>query len=288
VNEGTFDKSRGKRASSARPISAWITATWVGRGGRKAVAGHADAVLVASVCVHENVGQGKRLALLSDVGRFFAPLACERPSLWVFPAGFLGNDARLDALPPGFPKSAAVVVGRDVSSRKARVVQEAIVLKLDSRIIVTRTATALDQRTFDLGGLRAAVFVCGEVAGSSSSRNLGPFFEGKLLSDPVGQLCGVDILIDVAHRHVRSTVSDGPPSRRMAHQGALERFASGGRGGAILAHHHKGEQTNGRARADASSEWVVFAGCAWIDPQPRHVKNQPEDLFLATDFALDV
>lgn len=70
----------------------------------------------------------------------------------------------------------------------------------------------------------------------------------------------------------------------MAHKSAMERFAQAGRGAAVLAHHHEGELAEGRERADASNQWIIFAGGAWISAASRQLAEQPDDLRFASDF----
>jgi hypothetical protein len=236
---------------------------------------------------------GDRLSLLGDVFARFGPsVPPGTASLWVLPGGYFGFDASnvtwayldhlaerrldrevLDTLRAS-PVRSTLAVGVDTLRRPvpgSGVRQFAWVAQHHpggrSLLKLERGNTSLQHRTVSLGPLNAAFFVCGEFTGSYTEEN-GPFFTaaggvGCYLDDPVHQLEHCNMLVDLAHRCVSGSVS-GACNRRMVHRRQMDRFAL--KGAAVLAHHHRGACSSGRAHFKHQSNWVVFRGGNWLAP----------------------
>lgn len=275
--QAAVDPFRVKRAPGGPEKGAgdvaWVAITAVSSGGARAAVQAQGSVAVLAVSVHEAApsGMNARLDLARRViARCAHRVAPGQASLWVFPGGYFGYGWRgldlaalqvgLDAVISDLPANAVLVAGADTGEDDQQVwVARAGAAQADIQTI-RRRQTPLQGRSFAVGAVRAAAFVCGEFTGSRTKAN-GPYHEREFLTDPVVALAGCDVLVDVAHRRVRGSVN-GDASPRMVHQLQMERFAS--RGTAVLVHHHGGERRYGRAKADCASNWIVHRGGEWL------------------------
>ena len=228
---------------------------------------------------------------MREIGeRFGASVPAGTESLWVFPGGYFGFDGSAprdsDTAWPGFdpeairprllsvlncyPRQAVLTFGADYPRRKDTPynedLQQAWVCRLSAEgtcelQIINRGNTDIPGRTLTIGPLRAAVFICGEFTGSWTEQN-GPYYDGRLLTDPATQLAGCRLLVDLAHSRVQRSVWAGPGPRRV-HQRQMLRFSE--HGAAVLTHHHPGLVKDGRARTGSQSNWIVFRGGQWLD-----------------------
>lgn len=283
-------------AEHDRPLPSprcWIAHARLRRDGTFTQAPPETALEVFAVCVHEAfpARPAERLALMQQVVRSRTP---QGPSLWVFPAGYFGFDARLFALRdpvhrpwahpadlprvedavlrdvlPLCPADATIVFGADVLDRQfACVLRQTQVGQSLPPLRIERGRTPLSGRRFVAGGVMASVFVCGEFCGSRSPAN-GSFFEpeGQYLTDPRTQLADTSLLIDLAHSRVPGTVSSAPAPQRYPHQRQLEKFA-GSHVSGVLVHHHAGEKIWGRPSCRHQSSWMIFpqhGRGVWLD-----------------------
>jgi hypothetical protein len=291
----------GKRSQSVRiaPVEgvprrtggatrAWVAVGRVDADGRRARSASRTATVIFAVNVNSSVPATTtaRVDLMDQVARILGGrVEPGVSSLWVFPGGYFGFDAgrgtRGDWLDlresdvhqiqrevrrvfQGFPRKSVLTFGVDYLDRQqAWVMNGASTDAMIHRI--TRKFTPLSQRIFAVGEHRAAAFVCGEFTGSRTSQN-GPFFvdaagRTHYLEEPERQLSECQILIDLAHQRVSGGVH-APPNRRMVQQRQMERFSR--HGVAVLAHHHAGEQNDGRAHFKHQSSWIVFPEADWL------------------------
>ncbi|HEX8820936.1 MAG TPA: hypothetical protein VF794_13495 [Archangium sp.] len=214
-------------------------------------------------------------------------------SLWIYPGGFFGFDARrfyegdsakawkgvqsfsdnhIKNVIRAHPAKSTITFGADNSQQRQRLL---VCGSSVNTLKVLRSDTDLTYRQLSVGGgLKAAFFVCGEFTGSWTSAN-GPYFGNKVLTRPASKLSGCDLLIDLAHSRVRRTIYR-PPTHRHVHQLQMLRFAQ--RGAAFLAHHHGGETTMGRPTTDCSPHWIAYRGDNALDNVAAVVRIEPSDL----------
>ena len=284
---------RKTRAAGQRPASprAWVALGFANARGYEVQPEGKIALVICSISVRDslNVALKDRLGLLDDVAsRFTQQVRPGVPSLWVFPGGYFGfNAARgewqhldvqaLRLLERGlvsrarhFPAPSLIAVGVDSRSRAfGDVIQQVWIAQKDRHGVsvskLTRGESQLEVRQFTAGSKKAAFFVCGEFTGSQTEQN-GPYCidSGQreyFLRDPVSQLRGCGVLVDLAHDKVSGSIS-GRCSPRMVHRLQMERFSR--RGIAVLTHHHAGRLANGRPHFKHQSNWIVFRGTTWL------------------------
>lgn len=259
--------------ASSRNARAWVARCWLDPTGEVTTATDPTSVQLVAASVNESLPTTPpaRLQLIRDIVSQFP--ANGRPTLYVFPGGFFGYDAAtqrwggLDSTSAAgierdlialCPDSCRIVVGVDPDDQP----QQAWIVGRDGDAPwlrrVQRGQTSIDDRTIRVGDAKAAVFVCGEFTGSSTWAN-GPFNGRQLLSDPVQQLRGYSLLVDLAHRRIRMSLNPPPPPR-LVHELQLRRFSSVGTG--VLVHHHAGATVRGRAAWEHSSNCVILRGGA--------------------------
>jgi hypothetical protein len=224
-----------------------------------------------------------RLGLLSEVAaRFAHRVPSGVPSLWVFPGGYFGYSAargewrRLNvdtrrrieggirSRARNFPVSSLIAVGVD-NGETQQVWVTARGRRRVSVSRITRGVSQLPSRRFRVDSIEVAFFICGEFTGSQTDQN-GPFCNdgtGRAcyLRDPVQQLRGCDVLVDLAHYKVSGSIS-GLCGPRMVHRRQMERFSS--KGVAVLTHHHAGSLSGGRPHFKHQSNWIVFRDTVWL------------------------
>jgi hypothetical protein len=270
-------------------VWAWVAEAWIDRDGNEGRPQQKDCLAVFAASVHEDfpTGPEERMELLHAVARQFRDrVPAGVPSLWVFPGGYFGFDARAfredpatgwpgfdeevirEALPSvlaAYPKEARLAFGADAplgeDEQQVWVCWRTPEGAVDLHTI-TRGRTDLPGRILQVGPVRAAFFVCGEFTEAG-----GPFCPGHYLASPETQLAGCRLLIDLAHARVPGTVQ-GSPGRRNVHERQMGRFVD--HGAAVLTHHHPGLRINGRPRSGSQSNWIVFRGGHWL-PEKRVV-----------------
>lgn len=273
----------------------WLAQAAMLADGRPCRANQPADLFVFSLSVREGYSTDfdDRLSLLSDVFvHFGSSVPSSTASLWVLPGGYFGFDAsgfqwaHLDHLAErrleravlstlrASPVHSTLALGVDTLRRPvpgSEVLQYAWIAQHQpggrSLLKVSRGDTSLSHRTVDIGPLNAAFFVCGEFTGSHTVEN-GPYFRDQggsdcFLDDPVHQLAQCNLLVDLAHRQVSGSVS-GACNRRMVHRRQMNRFAP--QGAAVLAHHHRGLSSSGRAHFKHQSNWIMFRGGTWLAP----------------------
>jgi hypothetical protein len=267
----------GDTRGSSPEIRAWAAVGHIDGQGRRCDDSAKSALSIVAVSVNENylMGIADRIALMRAVARKIADRMEGRPSLWVYPAGYFGFVAAAYARGdraaswPGVdmgaveksmteivnahPNGAWVAFGIDASGE-----QEAWLVRAATegsgvapeRHTIRRDTHSLDIRCFDLvpGGLKAAFFVCSEIAGYE------------------GQLSSCRVVVDLAHVHIPGTVWCNHEGSRMMHQRVLTAVAA--HGAAVLTHHHAGQLTKAEnPRFDQQSNWILFQGDGtdWLD-----------------------
>lgn len=271
--------SEATRQPDPNAPRAWVAIGRVDINGDRAKTPEQAATTIFAVCVNCAMSTktiADRIDLMRDVAQ---TLGNELPpgsaSLWVFPGGYFGLDAKLQPsdveqierevrpVVCGFPSRSVITFGVDISLDT----QEAWVIAGANATIqrITRAKTPLKKRIFSVGEHRAAVFVCGEFTGSRTSNN-GPFFIDAgyphYLDEPEQQLSECQILVDLAHRHIRGTTVAASPDQHKVHQTQMERFSR--HGVAVLTHHHDGEEIHRRAKSGHQSNWIVFPNNDWL------------------------
>jgi hypothetical protein len=219
---------------------------------------------------------------MSDVAaRFARQVPAGVPSLWVFPGGYFGysaargrwrrpNGRTRDRIERGIrslarrvPMPSLIAVGVDGETQQVWVTERSREAVKVSEI--TRGVSQPRSRRFKIGSMEAAFFVCGEFTGSQTYQN-GPFCsdaDGRscYLSNPLPQLQGCDVLVDLAHYKVSGSIS-GNCSPRMVHRKQMERFSK--REVAVLTHHHGGALLDDRPHFKHQSNWIVFRNVNWL------------------------
>ena len=265
--------SKKKRPATRRPpvvtpkVRAWVAEARIDRAGNECHPKNKDSLAVFAVSVHEGypIGLEERFDLMEDVGKRFRDRVPEgAPSLWVFPGGYLGFDPTTKSW-PGFdeavvrealpavlafyPPGARLAFGADGAFEEGEQ-QVWICWRTPERAVdlhtISREKTDLVGRTLQVGPVRAAFFVGGEVPGSGAS---------------VSQLAGCRLLVDLAHSRVPGSAS-GAPGPRHVQQRQMLQFSE--HGAAVLAHHHPGLRAAGRPRAGSQSDWIIFRGGRWL------------------------
>lgn len=287
--------SRGGRPGTPSPHPrAWVAEGRLTVDGERCPSRRLPALVLFSVCVHEEFSTEAedRLALLREIVETLGRgVPAGVPSLWVLPGGYFGfmasvgrwlylspairrrTQEQLLKLVRHFPRGATVAVGADTreSPLVSQVVQQVWIAERGSSeaslSVVTRGQSSLSERKVQVGPLRAAFFVCGEVTGSRTEEN-GPFAvqasgEHVFLSHPAEQLEDCRLLVDLAHHRVSGSGSDSP-GPRMVHRRQMSRFSS--HGAAVLTHHHAGARSGERAQLKHQSNWIVFRGGEWLEP----------------------
>lgn len=267
--------------SNARPETfCWVAEAWINSKGGETACDELGAVGVFAVSVYErySADEHRRLWLLEEVARRLGShVAADHDSLWVYPGGYFGFDASAprpfdQRAWPGFnaetvrtgllevlrnyPPRARLVFGADNMDQQVWVCW----LDADESLHVHTIARGdcdLPARKIQIGSIYATFFVCGEFTGSQTEAN-GPYFDNQYLSDPAAQLKDCRLLIDLAHSRIRGNIDGGQPGQRLVHRRQMLSFAD--HGASVLTHHHSGLQTNGRARNDCQSNWVIFRG----------------------------
>lgn len=293
MKQAYIDQVTTRTTSVPRPRGWVAQARLLADGSPCGISQQAE-LLLFCLSVHEDFSANldDRIALLHEVAnRFGTSVPANTASLWVFPGGYFGFNASaatwtyLDHLTGRrleravlravgrLPVHATVALGVDSLRNPAgdgAVRQNAWVGQRhpggSTLTMLTRGESPLEHRQFSVGPLTACFFICGEFTGSRTSQN-GPFFKDKggsehFLDDPVHQLSQCNLLIDLAHRQVSGSVS-GSCNRRMIHRLQMERFSQQGAG--VLAHHHRGCGSAGRAHFKHQSNWVVFRGGHWLE-----------------------
>jgi hypothetical protein len=235
-----------------------------------------------------------RLRLMRAIGnKLGGMLPRTMDSLWVYPGGFFGFDARkfyevggvkawqgvepfskihIPNVISAHPSRTTIAFGADNRQLEQRLFVCGNSVEL---LEVIRGNTDLAHRKSNVGGgLTAAFFVCGEFTGSWTSANR-PFFQDQVLTEPVSELQDCDLLIDLAHSRVRRTINQ-PPMQRQVHQLQMLRFTK--RGTALLTHHHGGDITQGRPRADCSPYWIAYQGSDRLDDAAEIISIAPDEL----------
>jgi hypothetical protein len=265
--------SRDQLTQVAEPWC-WVAEVWIDAHGNETTAHAPGSVAIFAISVNESYPANveMRLKLLRELAaRFGGRVGDGERSLWVFPGGFFGFDAAagrwlgfdfealIESLPQAlryFPAESCFALGADHFDGK----QTAIVCDISASGLqiteIVRGETSLQRRMIRVGDLNAAIFVCGEGTGSSTRAN-GPFFERQLLSDPVAQLSGCGLLVDLAHSRIKGSVVKSP-TKRQVHELQLRRFTTVG--AAVLVHHHPGAVTEGRPKNTSQSNFVFLRG----------------------------
>lgn len=239
--------------TATRRACGWVAQASVAADGRMAVGADAACTLTAvSVNVAMAFDPSARIGFLQRVAA--AAAGSELPNIVQLPAGyFVARDKRalralrdevVGAIGPMLTNS-TLIVGADAGRH-----EEAWVLSLTRDLTIARNETPAAGRVFDVGAMRAVVFVCGEV------------WDGAVCDFTSDELAGRNLLLVPSHRRVPGTVAADRPSPRWRHQRSLEAFAV--RGAGILTHHHDGAEVAGRARNDADSAWIIFRGGSWL------------------------
>ncbi len=274
--------------------SCWVAEAWVDSDGCETTCEAHGAVGVFAVSVHEQypADEHQRLRLLEEVAeRLGSHVAPDHDSLWVYPGGYFGFDAsaprpfdhkawpgfnvdvvRIRLLPvlKKYPTRARLAFGAD---NKGGDQQHVWVCWLGADGLlqietITRHLCDLPGRKVRVGSLCAAFFVCGEFTGSHTTAN-GPYFNDHYLSDLAVQLNDCRLLIDLAHFRIKGNIGGGQPGPRQVHRRQMLRFAF--HGASVLTHHHFGIQTDGRARNDCQSNWVIFCGGRQLAESRVHI-----------------
>lgn len=285
--------SRAKEvaATSGKP-RAWVAQAKATRNWCRARNGDRPALAIFAISVRDSFSATveDRLALMTAVAdRFAGDVPKGVPSLWVFPGGYFGYSAarqrwrdlrattrrRIErgvrTVARRFPTPSLIALGVDgYRSQQAWVLERQRSGVDISRI--TRGESSLTERQFTLGPARIAFFICGEFTGSYTWAN-GPFctdVDGRAcyLDNPVRQLRGCNVLVDLAHYKVSGSIS-GVCGPRMVHRRQMERFSR--QGISILTHHHAGYLARGRQHFKHQSNWIIFRGGDWL-PASRVVK----------------
>lgn len=276
-------QQRSRSAGEQPPERAWVATGIIDGDGNRCRVADERALAIVAVSVNEGCAPEieERIDLMRDVVR-----EVERSkripagvlSLWVYPGGYFGFDAleysngdkakawsgldpddinkRLVEIVKVHPPGAWIVFGVDLGSEINK--QQAWLVRGDGSKsgcvsilrMILRNQTSLSDRccALDDRGLRAAFFVCGEIAAYN------------------GQLSDCRLIVDLAHLRVPGTVRCDYAGARMLHQRAFEEEA--GHCSAVLAHHHIGEKTAaGTDHFMNQSNWIMFRGDkpAWLD-----------------------
>lgn len=257
-------------AQTQPPVRAWVAASAIDARGARCDSPKDSALNIIAVSVHERYAPGikERVALMCDVARG-KQIPQGTASLWVYPAGYFGFNAstitwpgvdpsELHATLPkileAHPAGAWVAFGVDLGGRDQQVwlIHGASAASGGGPVLhkIEHKVPSLAARCLDLdgNGLKAAFFVCGEIA----------TYEG--------QLSDCRLIVDLAHMRIPGTVRSQHASPRWVHQRLLTTASA--HGAAVLVHHHAGEHTKAEGEHFRhQSNWILFRGDGtdWLD-----------------------
>lgn len=273
-------------------IWAWVGSALLNATGGDGSSSPDGALRVFATSVHEAYPQEleSRLKLLTLVGMHCkSKLPNGAPSLFIFPGGYFGfsidasgngvwlgvdRKALQQALPSvmqQYPANTVLAFGVDEDTGGCEQYAYIVRKSISGEVTLTkicRAETGLRERTFNVGPLTAAFFVCGEFTGGRSWAN-GPYCGSDYLTSIAEQLGEYQLVVDLAHHRIPGTVNPGKEAAKvMPHQRQMERFKE--IGASILVHHHAGELKWNDEEDDYCwknrhcSNWVLFRGGVWL------------------------